>query len=81
MAQELRAKLKELRDHIKGNADDVGEQFPEQARKMHYGEIKHRPIYGEAIALRSEGADRGRRRSDAAAGPAGRPELIDAYYL
>jgi hypothetical protein len=45
---ELRAKLKELRDHIKANADNVGEQFPEQARKMHYGEIEHRPIYGEA---------------------------------
>jgi hypothetical protein len=45
---ELRAKLKELRDHIKANADNVGEQFPEQARKMHYGEIEHRSIYGEA---------------------------------
>ncbi|HEX3858565.1 MAG TPA: DUF1178 family protein, partial [Pseudolabrys sp.] len=22
--------------------------FPEQARKMHYGEIEHRSIYGEA---------------------------------
>ena len=24
------------------------EKFPEQARKMHYGEIEHRSIYGEA---------------------------------
>ena len=23
-------------------------QFPEEARKMHYGDIDHRPIYGEA---------------------------------
>jgi hypothetical protein len=46
--RELRAKLRELRDHIKKNADDVGEKFPEEARKMHYGEIEHRPIYGEA---------------------------------
>lgn len=46
--RELRAKLKELRDHIKATSDNVGEQFPEQARKMHYGEIEHRPIYGEA---------------------------------
>lgn len=45
---ELRAKLKELRDHIVKNADNVGSQFPEQARKMHYGDIEHRPIYGEA---------------------------------
>jgi len=50
MAQEreLRAKLKELRDHIVKNADNVRERFPNEARKMHYGEIEHRPIYGEA---------------------------------
>jgi hypothetical protein len=50
MAQEreLRAKLKELRDHIVKNADNVGEKFPTEARKMHYGDIEHRPIYGEA---------------------------------
>ena len=50
MAQEreLRAKLKELRDHIVKNADNVGERFPNEARKMHYGDIEHRPIYGEA---------------------------------
>ncbi|HEY8336356.1 MAG TPA: DUF1178 family protein [Tardiphaga sp.] len=50
MAQEreLRAKLKELRDHVTKNADNVGEQFPTEARKMHYGDIEHRPIYGEA---------------------------------
>jgi len=50
MAQEreLRTKLKELRDHIVKNADNVGEQFPNEARKMHYGDIEHRPIYGEA---------------------------------
>ncbi|MBN8993542.1 MAG: DUF1178 family protein [Rhizobiales bacterium] len=50
MAQEreLRAKIKELRDHITRNADNVGERFPTEARKMHYGDIEHRPIYGEA---------------------------------
>jgi hypothetical protein len=48
--RELRAKLKELRDHIVKNADNVGERFPNEARKMHYGEIEHRPIYGEASA-------------------------------
>ena len=50
MAQEreLRAKLRELRQHIVKNADNVGERFPNEARKMHYGDIEHRPIYGEA---------------------------------
>ena len=64
MAQEceLRAKLKELRDHIIKNADNVGDRFANEARKMHYGEIEHRPIYGEASpdearALIDEGID------------------------
>jgi hypothetical protein len=46
--RELRQKLKELRDHITKNADYVGPRFPEQARKIHYGEMEHRSIYGEA---------------------------------
>jgi hypothetical protein len=50
MAQEreLRAKIKELRDHIVKSADNVGERFPDEARAMHYGDKEHRPIYGEA---------------------------------
>ncbi|MCA6108852.1 DUF1178 family protein [Bradyrhizobium cenepequi] len=50
MAQEreLRAKLKELRDHIVKNADNVGDRFPNEARAMHYGDKEHRAIYGEA---------------------------------
>jgi hypothetical protein len=60
--QELRAKLKELRDHLTARADNVGGQFPEEARKMHYGEIEHRPIYGEATpgearSLHEEGVE------------------------
>ena len=47
---EFRAKLKELREHIVKNADNVGKKFPDEARKMHYGEIDHRSIYGEATA-------------------------------
>ena len=46
--KEFRAKLKELRDHLTSNADNVGKKFPEEARKMHYGETEHRSIYGEA---------------------------------
>ncbi len=46
--QEFRAKLKELRDHLISNSDDVGKQFPEEARKMHYGESEVRSIHGEA---------------------------------
>jgi hypothetical protein len=45
---EFRKKLKELREHLTKNADYVGQKFPEEARKMHYGETEHRSIYGEA---------------------------------
>jgi hypothetical protein len=45
---EFRRKLKDLRDHLTKNADYVGTKFPEEARKMHYGEVDHRSIYGEA---------------------------------
>lgn len=60
--QELRAKLKELREHIVKNADNVGEKFPEEARKIHYGETEHRSIYGvasidDAKELAEEGID------------------------
>jgi hypothetical protein len=58
--QELRGKLKELRDHLTKNADNVGPKFPEEARKMHYGEKEYRSIYGvaspeEASDLAEEG--------------------------
>jgi hypothetical protein len=46
--REFRAKLRELREHLVKNADYVGQKFPEEARKMHYGEVEHRSIYGEA---------------------------------
>ena len=60
--QEFRAKLKELRDHLTTNADNVGAKFPEEARKMHYGEAEHRSIYGvaspeEAKDLAEEGIE------------------------
>ncbi|MDP2296592.1 MAG: DUF1178 family protein [Pseudolabrys sp.] len=60
--QEIHSKLKELRDHLVKNSDNVGPQFPEQARKMHYGEIEHRSIYGvaspdDAKALAEEGIE------------------------
>jgi len=60
--QEFRQKLRELRDHLVQNADNVGPRFPEEARKMHYGEAEHRSIYGiaspeEADELHEEGIE------------------------
>ena len=60
--QEFRRKLRELRDHLVKNAENVGPRFPEEARKMHYGEAEHRSIYGiaspkDAKALHDEGIE------------------------
>ena len=60
--REIRTKLKELREHLTQNSDYVGQKFPEEARRMHYGEIDHRSIYGEASpdnakALHEEGIE------------------------
>ena len=52
--------LKGLRAHLEANVENVGPAFPEEARKMHYGETDERSIYGEATldeakALEGEG--------------------------
>lgn len=59
---EMLAKLKETVAAIKANAEDVGEKFPEEARKIHYGEADARGIIGqasldEAQALLEEGIE------------------------
>ena len=47
-AARILKKWRAVQRHIETNFDHVGRQFPEEARKMHYGEIEHRSIYGEA---------------------------------
>jgi hypothetical protein len=60
--RELRAALRALREHVMKNAENVGKDFVEEARKMHFGEAEERSIYGEADlaearALLEEGID------------------------
>ena len=59
---EALAKIKEAVAAIKANAEDVGTKFPEEARKIHYGEADARGIIGqaslhEAEALMEEGIE------------------------
>lgn len=54
--------LEKLMDHIVRNTEDVGGRFPEEARKMHYGEAEERRIRGTASSedvqsLQEEGID------------------------
>src|SRR5262249_44999471 len=44
----FRRKPEQAPEPLIRNADYVGRRFPEEARKMHYGEIEHRSVYGEA---------------------------------
>jgi hypothetical protein len=46
--KKMRQFMTGMRKYIKENADYVGKDFPEEARKIHYGDIEERPIYGEA---------------------------------
>ena len=43
-----------VRRLVQDHCDYVGDQFAEEARKMHYGEAKSRPIYGEATVQESQ---------------------------
>jgi len=54
------SKIAELNKHIAETCDYVGKDFPEEARKIHYCEVEHHEIYGEATQdeaaeLRDEG--------------------------
>ena len=57
---DLEKEIKALKNKIKKTARDVGEDFPAEARAMHYGEKEAKPIIGkttleEARDLAEEG--------------------------
>ena len=61
-ARQQRQFMTGLRKYVQENAEYVGPQFAEEARKIHYGETVDRHIYGEtsleeARELTEEGID------------------------
>lgn len=46
--KKMRQFMTGMRKYIKDNAEYVGPRFPEEARKIHYGEAEEKQIYGEA---------------------------------
>jgi hypothetical protein len=50
MPRELADVIRAVRQHVTENADYVGPRFAEEARKIHFGEVEPRGIYGEATA-------------------------------
>jgi hypothetical protein len=47
-SKKMRQFVAGMKKYIKENADYVGKAFPEEARKIHYGEVEEHHIYGEA---------------------------------
>lgn len=60
--REILAMMRKLRSEVLANSENVGDRFPEEARKMHYREVEPRAVHGEATAsevkeLLDEGVD------------------------
>jgi hypothetical protein len=60
--QQIQAAMMNMVRHVMANTEDVGTQFAEEARKIHYGEREERNIRGQATreeteALLDEGID------------------------
>ena len=60
--RKVREMVKALHAHLAAHSEHVGERFPEEARKIHYGEAEGRSIHGqasldEARALIEEGIE------------------------
>jgi hypothetical protein len=53
--QAAMAQLKALSEKMRENADYVGDKFAEEARKIHFGEVEARGIYGEATPQEARG--------------------------
>ena len=63
-AGEAMQALTKLREQVEKNCDDVGDNFAEEARKIHFGEVEKRNIYGqttpdEAKDLKEDGVEFG----------------------
>ena len=48
MNKSIASNVKKLKKIIEKEFDYVGDKFTEEAKKIKYGEVKERPIYGEA---------------------------------
>lgn len=48
VARQILQAVGKLREQVEENCEDVGDQFAEEARRIHYGEAEKRGIYGDA---------------------------------
>jgi len=52
--QQMQAAMLNMVRHVMANTEDVGNQFAEEARKIHYGEREERNIRGQATREETE---------------------------
>ena len=62
VAQKILHAVGEIRDYAEKNMEDVGDEFADEARKIHHGDAEERGIYGratddEAHDLEEEGVE------------------------
>ena len=62
VAQQILDAVGRIREHAEDNFEDVGEDFADEARKIHHGDASERGIYGKATEedaeeLEDEGID------------------------
>ena len=55
--QELMSEMRALQTRIREECRNVGNDFAEEARKIHYGEVEPEGIYGQATAEEREALD------------------------
>ena len=55
--QELMSEMRALQTRIREECRDVGNDFAEEARKIHYGEVEPEGIYGQATVEEREALD------------------------
>jgi hypothetical protein len=48
--QQMMSMMREFRAHVEKHAENVGDKFADEARKIHYKESEERGIYGNATA-------------------------------
>jgi len=51
---QMQATMLNMMRHVVSNTEDVGASFPQEARKMHYGEVAQRNIRGQASPQETE---------------------------
>jgi hypothetical protein len=52
--QQMQSAMMKMVRHVMANTEDVGTQFAEEARKIHYGEREERNIRGQATREETE---------------------------